>query len=216
MSDVEHPDAPPDAADLLALEAEIPVLSGVRAFVDGAKRARWFAALGEPHSRQVTLIARAYLDALGYPHADAVSVLNWDDALAAAASLDLNTEGWEAEEQLRAGLTEQALTGISQEGMGVMLAYLSAALVPVLAELAEEAAYMADAPENLVDLMVGAGQQAAFGAAWVLAAAAVEAAHNDNMELDLGASAHPLLLKYRLFEAGHWPLALAGRTLNLF
>lgn len=216
MSDADN-DWHPDAENLLALEAEIPVLSAVRAFAEQAKRARWFTNLGEPHNGRVKLVARHFLDGLGYPQADAIPVMSWDDALDAAASLDLNTEGWEAEEQLRAGLVEQALAGISEQGMGVMLAHLSAELAPVLTELAEEAAYLADEPpEGLLDLMVGAGQQAANGAAWALAAAAVEAAQNDDLALGSEALDHPLMLKYRLFEEGHWPLGLAGRTLNLF
>ncbi len=207
----------PDAEALRALEAEIPVLSALRVFTERAVCASWFSRLGEPFSPLVTTLARNYLDGLGYPLATAALVLNWDDALDAAASLDFNAEGWEVEEQLRAGLLDRAMAGLSEEGLGVMLTHLGAQLSDVLRELAEEALYMADElPDHILDLAIGIGQQAAHGAALVLAAAAVEAAQNDDMEIGEAALNHPFMLKYRLFEEGRWPLALTGQTLNLF
>ena len=211
----EHDNDAPDMDEILALEAEIPILSAVRAFTEQAKTAPWFVALGDAHSPPLQILARDYLDALGYPQAEARPVLNWEDALTAAASLDLNNEGWEVEEQLRAGLVAQVLAAISEQGMGVMLAHLSAEVAPVLSEMAEEVIMMTDMSpdlenENVLDLMVGAGQQAIFGAAWAVAAAAM-----DNEMMDKN-NAHPLLLKFRLFEQGRWPLGLAGQSLNLF
>ncbi len=212
--DDEWDDSP---QNLLALEAEIPVLTALRQFTEEAVRVPWFNALGEDFDDETRQIARAYLDALGYPHAEAIAVLNWDDALDASASMDFNAQSWEAEEQLRAALIDQALQGVSEEGLGVMLSHLAAQLSDVLSELAEEALYMADElPDHILDLAVGAGQQAAHGAALVLVAAAVEATQNDDMEMGEEALNHPLMLKYRLFEYGHWPLALTGQTLNLF
>ncbi|MEC7732144.1 MAG: hypothetical protein VX657_02805, partial [Pseudomonadota bacterium] len=83
-------------------------------------------------------------------------------------------------------------------------------------ELAEEALYMADElPDHVIDLAVGAGQQAAYGAALVLAASGTEEPDNtsdDTSDILL----HPLMLKYRLFAAGRWPLTLTGQTLNIF
>lgn len=207
----------PDAENLLALEAEIPVLSALREFAERAVRARWFADLGEPVDAETAQVARAYLDGLGFPDAEAIAVPDWDDALEAAMSLDLNAEAWEAEEQLRAALTDEVLSGVSEEGLGVLLAHLAAQLAEMLPELVDEALYMADeAPETFRDLAVGAAQQAAHGAALALAAAAVEAAREDDLEAGEAALNHPLLLRYRLFELGRWPLALTGRTLNLF
>ena len=58
--------------------------------------------------------------------------------------------------------------------------------------------------------------EAAHGAALALLAAAAQAALHEDMALGEEALNHPLLLRYRIFELGHWPLSLAGRTLNLF
>ncbi len=207
----------PDAENLMALESEIPVLSAVREFAERAVRANWFSELGDPIDEKTAYLARSYLDMLGFPDADAIGVMSWDDALDASASLDLNTEAWEVEEQLRAGLMEEALAGVSEEGLGVMLAHLSAQLAEVLPELIDEALMMADElPDAIRDLAVGAAQQAAHGGALALVAAAVKATHLDDMEAGEEALNHPLMLRYRLFELGRWPLALTGRTLNLF
>ena len=203
--------------ELLALESEIPLLSAVREFAARATRARWFAELGEPIDGETAHLARLYLDALGFPDAEPLPVMNWDDALDASESGDLNSEAWEAEEQLRAALTDRVLEGVSEEGLGVMLANLSAALAEPVAEMADEALMMADeAPDAIRDLAVGAAQQAAFGGALALAAAALEMAENDDQAAGEEALGHPLLLRYRLFEMGRWPLALSGRSLNLF
>ena len=205
------------AESLLALEAEIPLLSALREFTERAARARWYAELGEPIDAETEHLARLYLDALGFPDAEAVPVLNWDDALDAAASLDLNAEAWEAEEQLRAALMDEVLGAVSEEGLGVMLAHLAAQLSEPVSEMVDEALMLADeAPDTIRDLAVGAAQQAAHGAALALLAAAAQAALHEDMALGEEALNHPLLLRYRIFELGHWPLSLAGRTLNLF
>lgn len=217
MNEAMHPigDDSVRVDTLSALEAEIPILAAVRRFVGRAMRGGWFSALGEPLDPEVEATARAFLDGLGFPHAQAVAVLNWEDALDAAASCGVNSPSWEAEEQLRADAVARTSAAVGEQGMGVMLAHLAAELAPLLAEAAEEAVVLADAlthdmDDNIIDLMVGAGQQAVFGAAWAVAAAVVE---NEQMQ---GAGKNPLFKKYQLFEAGHWPLGVVGQTLNLF
>ena len=118
----------PDAESLNALEAEIPTLAILRSFADEVCHQPWFTELGEPLGGSVKDMARAYLDGLGYPDAEAAPMMNWDDALDAALSLDINSAGWEAEEQLRAALVDAALTQVSEEGLGVLLAHLAAQL----------------------------------------------------------------------------------------
>lgn len=210
----------PDAESLNALEAEIPTLAVLRSFADEACRQPWFTELGEALDPSIKSLAQGYLDGLGYPDAEAAPMMNWDDALDAALSLDINSAGWEAEEQLRAALVDAALTRVSEEGLGVLLAHLAAQLSETLHEMAEEALYMADElPDHVIDLAVGAGQQAAYGAALVLAAGGGETLHDDvdgDAEAMPDILAHPLMLKYRLFAAGRWPLTLTGQTLNIF
>ena len=66
----------PDAESLNALEAEIPTLAALRGFADEACRRPWFTELGEPLGDSVKAMARAYLDGLGYPDAEAAPMMN--------------------------------------------------------------------------------------------------------------------------------------------
>ena len=56
--------------------------------------------------------------------------------------------------------------------------------------------------EALIRAAAGAAAQACYHAALVLAAE--------------GDEEHPFALKYRLYEAGRWPLGIVGRSFSLF
>jgi len=206
-----------DPENLRALEAEVPALAVLRQFAHETAHARWFASLGEPLDAETHELANLYLAGLGFPDADVAILPDWDDVVDVAQSLDLNSEAWEAEEQFRAALTEAALDLVSPEGLQVVLTYLAAQLAIPLRESAEEALSLSD--ENvdaLVELLVGAGQQAAYGALLALAAAQAEAAQEGG-EVDMVELAcHPIFVKYRLFAIGRWPVSLTGRSFNLF
>lgn len=206
-----------DAESLLALEAELPVLNLLRNFADEMAHAPWFANLGDNIDAEIAALSQLYADGLGIPDAALAQLPDWDDVVDVAQSLDLNSEAWEAEEQLRAGLVEQALQGLSPEGLQVLLTYLSARLAEPLRDAAEEALSLSDEnADQLVELMVGAGQQTAYGALLAVAATQIEAQLTEQ-EPDLEElSRHPLFVKYRLFAIGRWPVALTGRSFNLF
>lgn len=206
-----------DPENLRALEAEVPALALLRQFAQEAVQARWYSNIGEPLERDDHALAQLYLTELGFPDADVAILPDWDDAIDVAQTHDLNSEAWEAEEQLRAALSETALELISPEGLQLVLTYLAAQLAEPLREAAEEALSLSDENiEALVELLVGAGQQAAYGAVLALAAAQAEAAR-DGGEIDMVAlSCHPIFVKYRLFAIGRWPVSLTGRSFNLF
>ena len=193
----------PSGPELEALEAEVPVLARFRAFADAADRLPWFAHLGEAMDADTRALARSYLDGLGFPDAEVAPLVDWEDAAAAARSDDWNAAGWEAEEQLRAGLAADALDLISEEALTVALTDLSARLQDTVRGAVEEAASIWDEEdEALLTAAVGAAIQAAHGAALATAVG--------------GEPDHPLMLKYRLFAAGRWPVGLAGLSFNLF
>ena len=58
--------------------------------------------------------------------------------------------------------------------------------------------------EELLRAAIGAVAQASYHSALVLAA--------EHEEPDL----HPFSLKFRLFEAGRWPMGVIGRSFHLF
>ena len=208
---------------LEALEAELPALTVLRDFANRASRVSWFTELGEPLDNDCLDLVTLYLEGLGLPEASPAPLLDWRDAADAAQSMDINSEAWEIEEQFRAAATAEALTLISEEGLGIMLTHLASSLSEDVANCVEEALYMADeaSSEALTNLATGAAQQAVHGAALSLAAYAAHILKSDPrieaIELDNDDIAnHPLMIRFRLFEMGRWPVSLIGNSLNLF
>ena len=208
---------------LEALEAELPALTVLRDFANRASRLSWFTELGEPLDNDCLDVVTLYLEGLGLPEASPAPLLDWLDAADAAQSMDINSEAWEIEEQFRAAATAEALTLISEEGLGIMLTHLASSLSEDLGNCVKEALYMADeaSSETLTNLAAGAAQQAVHGAALSLAAYAAHILksdpHIETIELDNDDIAnHPLMLRFRLFEMGRWPVSLIGNSLNLF
>lgn len=195
-----------DALDGAALEqllAEIPALVHLRRFAAVADRVDWFSSLGEAVDGEMRTLARDYLDGLGFPHAELALVESWEEAADAAESLDFDSEAWEAEEQLRAGLVVDALQNIDEEGLKVVLAHVTATLSDGLEEAMDNLAAIWDLEDRtLLQAATGAAVQAVYNAALVLAAG--------------GDETHPFALKYRLFELGRWPIGVHGRSFNLF
>ena len=208
---------------LEALEAELPALTVLRDFANRASRVSWFTELGEPLDNDCLDLVTLYLEGLGLPETSPAPLLDWRDAADAAQSMDINSEAWEIEEQFRSAATAEALTLISEEGLGIMLTHLASSLSEDVANCVEEALYMADeaSSEALTNLAAGAAQQAVHGAALSLAAYASHILksdpHIEAIELDNDDIAnHPLMLRFRLFEMGRWPVSLIGNSLNLF
>ena len=208
---------------LEALEAELPALTVLRDFANRASRLSWFTELGEPLDNDCLDVVNLYLEGLGLPEASPAPLLDWRDAADAAQSMDINSEAWEIEEQFRAAATAEALTLISEEGLGIMLTHLASSLSEDVANCVEEALYMADeaSSEALTNLAAGAAQQAVHGAALSLAGYTAHALksdpHIEAIDLDNDDIAnHPLMLRFRLFEMGRWPVSLIGNSLNLF
>lgn len=189
--------------DLDALEDEIPLLRGIRAFAEEAALIPWFSALGSPIDRETRAVARAYLDGLGFPDVEVARITDWADAAGAADGLDFDTAQWEAEEGLRADLAAEALDRLSEHGLTIALTHVSAVLGERVGAAAREAAAFADIDdEALLNAAAGAAIQAAHCAALAL----ITEADPD----------HPFHRKFALFARGRWPIGIAGLTLNLF
>lgn len=188
--------------DLDALEDEIPLLKGVRAFAEAATRIPWFVAAGEPLDRETKNAARTYLDTLGFPDVDVARVADWSDAADAAASYDYDTAQWEAEEGLRASLASEALEYISEDALAIALTHVSALLAERVGAAVREAAELNGIDdEELMNAAAGAAVQAAHGVALTLIAEAGED--------------HPFRTKFAIFARGHWPIGVAGLTFNI-
>ncbi len=194
--DLEFDDELPDIDDY-------PTLRSVVRFNKLLSSVPWFASVGEPLDTETLTSARAYMDLLGFPDAFVAEVEDWEDAAYAAANPEWNSNWWEAEEQLRMGLTASALELMGEEDLNLALTHVSATASPVISNAVEAISEeMGVEDMELVRAAVGSALQACHQAALVLAAG-----EEDD---------HPFALKYKLFEHGHWPIAITGNSFNIF
>jgi hypothetical protein len=191
-------DLPDD--DLLA---ELPTLGAVSRFARMVRNVSWFAAVGEPLGPAEIADAEAYLAALGFPDAHVAAVGDWHEAEACARNPDWNSAWWEAEEQLRAALVAAAAERVGERELLVALTHVTNQASDVVHGAAAVAAARGGVADMaLIRAAAGAATQACYQAALVLAA---------------GAEAeHPFAIKFRLYEAGRWPLGIVGMTFNVF
>ena len=194
-----------DETDFPRLLEEIPLLYKARAFADGLSASSWFMRLGETLDERELSLARDYLDGLGFPEAEPAQLDDWSEAAEAAETQDRDPAGWEAEEMLRAGLTERAPARLDEEALATVLNYVTAKAGESARDAAEDAAAMGGATdEALINAAAGALVQAAHGAALVVLAEAGD----ENPP-------HPFLARWRLFARGRWPVGLAGASYNI-
>ena len=173
-------------------------------FIAAAAGPFWFSAVGQPLAAPVRRDARAWLGALGFPHATPIALRDWREAAEAAESTGIDDPAFEAEEQLRAALTTDAIDIHGEDAVTIVLTHVAAELGPAIGEAALNATRVWGLDDfGLVNAAAGAGVQACHNAALLLLAGRAE-------------DDHPFALKYRLFERGRWPVALIGSSLHLF
>jgi hypothetical protein len=190
-------------AELEALEAELPILAGLRRFAEEAVNLPWFTDLGRPLDKETRALARSYLDGLGFPDAEVARIRNWEEAADAAMTFDIEPLQWEAEESLRAALAAEAVDRVSEQGLSIAMTHVSALLGQRMRQAVGDAAHFWDiGDEGLLNAAAGAALQSAHNAALALIA---EEDHD-----------HPFRRKFTLFARDRWPIGIAGLTLNLF
>ncbi|MFT6556445.1 hypothetical protein [Sneathiella sp.] len=182
---------------------EYPTLRSVARFTKLLGSVNWFRSVGLELGANTRKVAEDYTQNLGFPDAYVAPVENWEEAAYAAANPDWNTEWWEAEEQLMASLTAQALELMTEEDLGMALSHIAATASPVVQHAVENLAEEAGIEdEELIRAAIGAALQACHQSALVLAAGEEDT--------------HPFALKYQLFELGRWPIGITGGSFNLF
>ncbi len=163
----------------------------------------WFSSVGDPLKIKELQAARDYMDMLGFPDAFVAEVEDWEDAAYAAANPEFNSEWWEAEEQLRMGLTANALELMGEEDLNLALTHVSATASEFITQAMEEITEdVGIEDQELIRAAIGSAVQSCHQAALVLAAGEEDS--------------HPFALKYKLFEQGHWPIAITGSSFNIF
>lgn len=197
-----------DDQELEDLERELPGLAALSRFARSLDRIPWFANLGEPLTPGARAAAERYLENLGFPGAGVAILVDWDDAAAAAETLDMHSPAWEAEELLRADLTARALDHLSEDALRIGMALISERITAPAQEGMEQAAVIFDMDDDAArTLAIGAAVQAAHGAALALLA---------STDPEFEADTHPFAAKFQLFEFGRWPVGVIGSSFNLF
>lgn len=196
-----------DARDLDDLGSSypdgFPTLRAVARFARAAPHVSWFLRLGEPLTEEVRRTGDSYVHALGFPDCAVAAIGDWEEAAAAAEDSGFDEPSWEAEEQLTAGLMDEALAIVEREELAAALAHVSATAAAAAKLAIEEAAARAGHSDPaLLDAAAGAATKACYQAALLLAGG--------------GDEDHAVAFKYRLFESGRWPLGVIGGTFNIF
>jgi hypothetical protein len=188
--------AAPSATDAAALLADLR---------GRLRTASWFAALGERLTQGERWDARAYLAGLGFADAGVAEIASWDEAAAIAKSPDWSRAWWDREEAERQHLL--TICGALYPEPELMAALsrvmeLASATTHGAAAIAASRAGIAD--PALIRVAAGAAAQAAYQAALPVLAGKP------------GEAEHAFSIKFRLFEAGRWPLGIAGGSFSVF
>lgn len=182
---------------------EYPTLMQVARFADLLQKTNWFHHIGEGLEQSTIQTSRAYLETLGFPESYPAEVVDWQDAVSCLETNDWNSPSWEAEEQLAASLITETLEFIEEDVLEVALTNITSKASEHITEAVEAASTRWGVEdEELLRAAIGQAVQCCYQAALVIAAGEEEN--------------HPFALKFRLYESGHWPLGIAGNTLNIF
>ena len=180
-----------------------PLGSIIDAYLSGVGHASWFSALGIPLTPSEQADAEGYLAGLGFDGTRPNPVQSWQAAHDALQNPDWDKSWWDAVERERQALLLDAKSAHTESALMDQLSRVTQAAGKQLPGLAAEAAARDGvSDQGLIKAASGAASEAAYHAALALAAGAPES--------------HPFRLRYNLFEAGHWPLAVVGDKFDLF
>ncbi len=182
------------------MQIPVPALADFTQRLDAAS---WFSVVGEALTPGEHADASTYLTHLGLADVATRELATWGDAEACIKAADWAQRWWDAEDQRRRSLLASAQ---ARFGDGATLAALSAiseqvsGIVHGAAAVAATRVGVADA--GLIRAAAGAATMACYQAA-------VEIAARSDPDC-------PFIAKYRLFEAGHWPLCVRGAADYVF
>jgi hypothetical protein len=172
------------------------------------RMASWFSFVGTPLSDAERGDVEEYTRALGLGDLQITEIEDWRAAEDCIKQTDWDTDWWNAEEDRRKLLLDQATAKVGDMALTRALTNLSDKVSDIVHGAAAVAASRGGvADQGLTRSAAGAATMSAYQAA-VEKAADIDAA-NDN-------SGHTFAAKFRLFEAGHWPLCVRGGTFYIF
>ncbi len=176
------------------------------------KRVSWFAHVGEPVDSAHRGLALDYLSGMGASDCSVAYIHDWSDALDIAASLDADASWREEEDRLMDELAALALSHASEDdlrmAMTTMIAELSR-IIPAAIRARMQAEGEID--DALADAIFGATIHAVEASALLV----TSGGGSDISPLPEGFP-HPFHSRFRLYELGHWPIGIVGRSFFVF
>ncbi|NVJ71296.1 MAG: hypothetical protein HWE08_13125 [Alphaproteobacteria bacterium] len=189
--------------DIDEIFEELPTLKSVAPFLALAGNVHWFRTVGEDPDMETVNLARAYAEALGFPEAEPGFLGDWEEAADAAENTEINSPAWEAEEQLRAALTDDVLGVLDEQTLEMVMTHVASGVSEAIEQGATEAAQEL---RIFDEEFVRATSGAAVAASYQAALAAMTGADED----------HPFALRFQLFEKGRWPIGIIGNSFLIF
>ena len=173
------------------------------------RMASWFSFVGTPLSDAERGDVEEYTRALGLGRLELAELADWQAVEACIKQTDWDADWWQAEEDQRKILLDAATAKVGDMVLTRALTDLSDKVSDIVHGAAAVAASRGGvADQGLTRSAAGAATMAAYQAA-VETAADPDSAANDNRGRAFAA-------KFRLFEAGHWPLCVRAGTFYIF
>ena len=177
-------------------------------FPQRLRMASWFSFVGTPLSDAEREDVEEYTQALGLGSLELSELGDWRSVEACIKQTDWDADWWQAEEDRRKLLLDQATANVGDMALTRALTDLSDKVSDIVHGAAAVAASRGGvADQGLTRSAAGAATMSAYQAA--VEKAADTGAANDN-------SGHAFAAKFRLFEAGHWPLCVRDGTFYIF
>jgi hypothetical protein len=184
------------------VEVDGDTLQAVQGIVRIVTGVDWFVALGAPLPAAAHGDADAYLSALGFSDLRVVPILDWQEARTALEHRAWDSAWADAEDQARSALAAEALYRSGEDVVGAAVGYVSEKAHTLAMDTLQGVAGLLGGDPDLIEAAATDARDAACQALLVA--------------LSESGADHPLALKFRLFEAGRWPIGAVGSSFNLF
>jgi hypothetical protein len=186
----------------MARAAAIASGDPVDRFIEEMAAAAWFAACGDPLAQAERADALAYAASLGFGKLPIATVPDWRAAMAVLQRPDWERRWWDWERAAEAALRKTAEARLREDDLLAALARVTQA---------------SDALHGAAALAAQRGGIADPTASRVAAGSAAQAAHQAALaRLAEAGAEHVFAVKFRLFAAGRWPLAVVGGRCFVF
>lgn len=181
----------------------------------GIAHVPWFSAVSDPLTGADEREAVLYLQGLDIEGSESIrieGVETWPDARAIADHPDWDRRWWDAEEALRRDLTRAGEGALGRDRLHRALTAIGNAATDIVQGAAAVAAARDGiAQPALIKSAAGAATLACHQAGLALAGHQTGFARAADAAPD-----HAFRVKFRLFEAGRWPLGIVGGVFYLF